>query len=112
MQYLICAKIIFTNIKDLFTKSSNSSLSISWWLYRAVFLQQRILDELSSSLFDQLELYKKDMLAQFGKLEEVSKYWRNLLAEGEGSTIACMACLEAAMVDYKYGRVDASRCLL
>lgn len=52
------------------------------------------------------------MLARFGKLEEVSRYWGNLLAEGEGSTIACMACLEAAMVDYKYGRVDASRFLL
>jgi hypothetical protein len=68
------------------------------------------LDELSSSLFDQLELYKKDMLAQFGKSDKVSN-WCNLLAEGEGSTIACMACLEVAMVDYKYGRVDASRFL-
>ncbi|KAJ3702386.1 hypothetical protein LUZ61_006091 [Rhynchospora tenuis] len=109
LQYLVCAKIIFTSIMNLFTKSSNSSLSISWWQCRVLFLQQRILDELSSSLFDQLESYKRDMLAQFGKSEEVSKYWGDLLLEGEPSTISCMACLEAAMIDYKYGRVDASR---
>ena len=74
-------------------------------------LQQNILDELSSSLSDQVQVYKNKMLGYFGELEKVSTYWDSLLFDGEGSYFVSAAFLEAGIVEYKYGRVDASRSL-
>ena len=74
-------------------------------------LLQNILDELSSSLFDQVQVYKNKMLGYFGELEKVSTYWDSLLFDGEGSYFVSAAFLEAGIVEYKYGRVDASRSL-
>lgn len=71
--------------------------------------QQNILDELSSSLFDQVQVYKNKMLAHFGELERVSSYWGSFLGDGEGSSLVSAALLEAGLAEYKYGRVDASR---
>lgn len=73
--------------------------------------QQNILDELSSSLFDQVQVYKNKMLVHFGELEKVSIYWDSLLCDGEGSYLVSAAFLEAGIAEYKYGHVDASRSL-
>ncbi|KAJ3678632.1 hypothetical protein LUZ60_002435 [Juncus effusus] len=109
LQYLVFAKIIFKSIKDCCTKNNKNIGTLNWWLFRVYFLQQRILDELSSTLLNELELYKNEILSQFGNFEKVSGYFGNLLLEGEGSVIACMACLEAANFEYKYCYVDRAR---
>ncbi|EMS64087.1 Tetratricopeptide repeat protein 27-like protein [Triticum urartu] len=49
------------------------------------------------------------MLTHFGELEKVSSYWGSLLCDGEGRSFVSAAFLEAGIVEYKYGRVDASR---
>lgn len=69
------------------------------------------MDELSSSLFDQVQVYKNKMLSHFGELEKVSTYWDSLLSDGEGSYFVSAAFLEAGIMEYKYGHVDASRSL-
>ena len=74
-------------------------------------LQQNILDELSSSLFDQVQVYKNKLLGYFGELEKVSTYWDSLLFDGEGSYFVSAAFLEVGIVEYKYGHLDASRSL-
>ena len=71
--------------------------------------QQNILDEQSSSLFDQVQVYKNKMLNHFGEIEKVYSYWGSLLCDGEGSSFVSAAFLEAGIAEYKYGRVDASR---
>lgn len=83
--------------------------SISWWLCRLILLQQRILDELSSSLYDLLQVCKKEILNQFGELDYVINYWGSLLYEGEAAAIVSMAQLEAGILEYKYARVDSLR---
>uniref|UniRef100_A0ACD5VXK4 Uncharacterized protein n=1 Tax=Avena sativa TaxID=4498 RepID=A0ACD5VXK4_AVESA len=83
--------------------------SVSWWLCRLSMSQQNILDELSSSLFDQVQVHKNKMLTHFGELERVSSYWGYFLCDGEGSSLVSTALLEAGLAEYKYGRVDASR---
>jgi len=51
------------------------------------------------------------MLGYFGELEKVSTYWDSLLFDGEGSYFVSAAFLEVGIVEYKYGRLDASRSL-
>ncbi|XP_072987775.1 uncharacterized protein [Typha latifolia] len=113
LQYIVYAKILLSKLKDLSTKGKNTCLSgkgsVSWWLCRIILLQQRILEELSSSLYELVQVLKKDTLLQFGELEKVSSYWGSLLYEGEGLTIVSVAQLEAGIAEYKYGRVDSSR---
>jgi hypothetical protein len=71
--------------------------------------QQNILAELSSSLFDHVQVYKNKMLGHFGELENVSAYYGPLLYGGEAYHFVSAAFLEAGIAEYKYGRVDASR---
>jgi hypothetical protein len=71
--------------------------------------QQNILAELSSSLFDHVQVYKNRMLGHFGELENVSAYYGPLLYDGEAYHFVSAAFLEAGIAEYKYGRVDASR---
>ena len=87
----------------------SDSWSLSWWLCRLSLSQQNILDDLSSSLFDQVQVHKNKMLTHFGELERVSIYWGSFLCDGEGSSLVSAAFLEAGIAEYKYGRVDASR---
>ncbi|XP_037467871.1 tetratricopeptide repeat protein 27 homolog isoform X2 [Triticum dicoccoides] len=104
LQLIVFAELLLTSIKSL----DSDFWSISWWLCRLSMSQQNILDELSSSLFDQVQVYKNKMLAHFGELETVSSYWGSLLGDGEGSSLVSAALLEAGLAEYKYGRVDAS----
>lgn len=74
-----------------------------------MLLQQRMLDERSSSLFDLLQVYTLETLQCFGTSEKVKSYWGIELQEGEAATIVSMLHLEAGMMDHTYGRVDSSR---
>lgn len=74
-----------------------------------MLLQQRMLDERSSSLFDLLQVYTLETLQCFGTSEKVKSYWGTELQEGEAATIVSMLHLEAGMMDHTYGRVDSSR---
>uniref|UniRef100_A0ACD5UN51 Uncharacterized protein n=1 Tax=Avena sativa TaxID=4498 RepID=A0ACD5UN51_AVESA len=106
LQFIIFAELLFTSIKSL---DSSDCWSVSWWLCRISMYQQNILDEQSSSLFDQVQVYKTKMLNHFDELEKVCSYWGSLLCDGEGSSFVSAAFLEAGITEYKYGRVDASR---
>ncbi|TVU39421.1 hypothetical protein EJB05_12840, partial [Eragrostis curvula] len=106
LQFIVFAELLFTSTQTL---DLSDCLSVSWWLFRLSMFQQNILDELSSSLFDQVQVYKNKMLGHFGELENVSAYWGPLLCDGEGSYFVSAAFLEAGIAEYKYGRVDASR---
>jgi hypothetical protein len=105
LQFIVFAELMLTSIKIL----DSDIWSVSWWLCRLSMSQQNILDELSSSLFDQVQVHKNKMLTHFGELERVSSYWGSFLCDGEGSTLVSVALLEAGLAEYKYGRVDASR---
>ncbi|XP_047083724.1 tetratricopeptide repeat protein 27 homolog [Lolium rigidum] len=106
LQFIVFAEILFTSMMSL---DSSGFRSVPWWLCRVSMSQQNILDELSSSLFDQVQVYKNKMLTHFGDLEKVSSYWSSSLCDGEGSSLVSAAYIEAGIAEYKYGRVDASR---
>ncbi|KAE8126170.1 hypothetical protein FH972_020914 [Carpinus fangiana] len=113
LQYIVFAKMLLTRTRDTLFGGSVSSTykisSITWWLSRIVFLQQRILDERSSSLFDLLHVYMGETLQCFDTIEKVTSYFGSSLCDGEASTITSMVHLEAGMMEYTYGRVDSCR---
>ncbi|KAK7316881.1 hypothetical protein RJT34_00661 [Clitoria ternatea] len=107
LQYLVFAKLLLLRMKDLSVEIEVGSLS--WWLARVLLLQQRILDERSSSLFDLLHVYMGEALRQFGTSELVWSYWDADLRDGESAAIVSMLNLEAGIMEYAYGRVDTCR---
>lgn len=102
--------------KDLLFGESISSLygikSISWWLARLLLIEQRILDKLSSSLFDLLQVSMSETLHHFGTLEQVTSYWGANLHSEEACTIVSIVHLEAGIMEHTYGRIDSCRYLL
>lgn len=116
LQYIVYAKILLSKAKDMSVEGNSSCLisikSIYWWLYRLLFLHQRILDELSSNIYDELQVFRKNTLNYFGKLEDVTNYWGSLLCQGDAATVVSMVHLEAAIVENKFCRDDSSRLLL
>ncbi|OWM66522.1 hypothetical protein CDL15_Pgr013739 [Punica granatum] len=113
LQYIVYAKILLMKIRDLLSQghisSSDSLQSISWWLARVILLQQRIMDERSSFLFDLLQVFMGESLYNFGTLERVSSYWGSKLFKEEISAIVSMVHLEAGIGEYTYGRTDSCR---
>ncbi|XP_065850492.1 uncharacterized protein [Euphorbia lathyris] len=113
LQFIVLAKLLVTRIKDLLFEGSVSKTygirSISWWLARVLLVQQRTLDELSSSLFDLLHVYVGETLHHFSTLEQVMSYWGANLHDEEASCIVSMAHLEAGLMEHIYGRVDSCR---
>ncbi|XP_061376118.1 uncharacterized protein LOC133318158 [Gastrolobium bilobum] len=105
LQYIVFAKVLLMRMKDL----SFEIGSLSWWLVRVLLLQQRILDERSSSLCDLLHVYMGEALRQFGTSELVKGYWDVGLRDGESLAIVSMLQLEAGIMEYAYGRVDSCR---
>lgn len=104
--------MLLMKTKDLSLEGRDSlcgTRSISWWLARLILLQQRILDERSSSLFDMLQVLMGETLHYFGDSEKVTSYWGTKLQEGEALTVVSMFHLEAGIIEYTYGRVDSSR---
>jgi len=86
--------------------------SLTWWLGRVLLLEQRILDERSSTLFDLLHAYMSEALQQFGTSEQVQSYWEVDLHDGESLAIVSLLHLEAGIMEYAYGRVDPCRSVL
>ncbi|KDP35721.1 hypothetical protein JCGZ_10493 [Jatropha curcas] len=113
LQFLAFAKMLVMKTKDLLFEGSMSSIygirSISWWLARVLLVQQRTLDELSSSLFDLLQVNMGETLNHFGALEQIASYWGVKLHDEEASRIVSMLHLEAGIIEYTYGRTDSCR---
>ncbi|BAF21472.2 Os07g0455100 [Oryza sativa Japonica Group] len=105
IMFIVFAELMLTSIKSL---DPTDCCSVSWWLCRLSMVRQNIVDELSSTLFDQVQEYKNKTLAHFGELENVFSYWGPLLCDGEGSYFVSAAFLEAGIAEYKYGRIDQS----
>ncbi|CAI8599165.1 unnamed protein product [Vicia faba] len=105
LQYIVFAKMLLMRMKDL----SVDIRSLTWWLGRVLLLEQRILDERSSTLFDLLHAYMGEALQQFGTSEQVQSYWEVGLLDGESSAIVSLLHLEAGIMEYVYGRVDPCR---
>ncbi|KAI3943018.1 hypothetical protein MKX01_024941 [Papaver californicum] len=110
LQYIVFAKMLLVKTKDLSFERKNSfcggTRTLSWWLSRLILLQQRISEELSSSLFDALQVLMRDTLDHFGKLESISSYWGAQLHEGEALDVLSAAHLQAGLIEYTYGRID------
>ena len=83
--------------------------SISWWLVRLLLIQQKVLDELSSHMFDLLQVFMRESSNHFGTMEKVVSYWGANFPEEEAQTIVAMLYLEMGIVEHIYGRVDFSR---
>ncbi|GMI88685.1 hypothetical protein like AT5G17270 [Hibiscus trionum] len=113
LQYIVFAKMLLLKTRDLLFEASVTSTfkirSISWWLFRALLVHQRILDERSSSLFDLLQVVKGENSDHFGSLEKVTSYWGDQLQDEEASTVVSMVHLEAGVLEYIYGRLDHCR---
>ncbi|KAE9608627.1 putative 43kDa postsynaptic protein [Lupinus albus] len=113
LQYIVFAKMLLMRMKDLLFQGTTSSSieirSLSWWLARILLLQQRILDERSSSLCDMLHVYMGQALKHFSSSDEVKSYWVSNLHDGESLDIVSMLHLEAGIMEYAYGRVDSCR---
>ncbi|CAN6480642.1 unnamed protein product [Victoria cruziana] len=113
LQYLVYAKRLLLKVNDSSSHGGsvcfNKIESNSWWLLRLLVLQQRILEEQSPSLYNELKDKIQVILHDFGDISSVGNYWRNQLCEGEASTITAAAHLEAGIVEHLYGRVDNSR---
>ncbi|KAL3829244.1 hypothetical protein ACJIZ3_018046 [Penstemon smallii] len=110
LQYVIFAKTLLLRTRDLLLEGKFSSKdgvrSITWWLGRSLFLQQRLLDERSSFLFDMLRVCKRESLFYLGTLEKIKDYWG---ANEDCSTVLSTFHVEVGIQELYYGRVDASR---
>ncbi|KAG0448902.1 hypothetical protein HPP92_027588 [Vanilla planifolia] len=113
LQYFEYAKMILLKIQDFCRTDifsySNAPKTTSWWLCRLLLLQQRILDDLSSSLYNLLQVFKNETILNFGEKNSVKQYWGTLLHDNEALTVASMLQLEAGIMEYQYGRIDSSR---
>lgn len=113
LECIVFAKMLVMKAKDLLFEGSISSAygirSISWWLARVLLIEQRILDELSSSLFDLLQVSMGETLRHFGTLEHVANYWGDELGNEEAADIVSTVHLEAGIMEQTYGRVDSCR---
>ncbi|XP_009597932.1 uncharacterized protein [Nicotiana tomentosiformis] len=113
LQYITFAKILLMRTKDILSERNDLGMdgarSISWWLARLLIIQQKLLDDRSSSLFDLLQVLTRESLQHIGSLEKVKDYWASLISEEDVSTIVSMLHLEAGIMELYYGRVDASR---
>lgn len=112
-QYIVYAKLLLMKTRDLLSQghisSSDSVQSLSWWLARVILLQQRIMDERSSSLLDLFQVFIGESLHHFGTIERVLSYWGSKLFNEEISAIVSMIHLEAGIGEYTYGRADCCR---
>ncbi|XP_024042045.1 uncharacterized protein LOC18045362 [Citrus clementina] len=113
LQYIVFAKMLIMKTKDLLSDATvlpvNGIGTISWWLTRLLLMDQRILDEQSSSLYDLLKVFMAETLQNFGTLVNVSTYWGNQLHDIDPSEIVSTFHLEAGLLEHIYRRVDSCR---
>ncbi|KAG9455334.1 hypothetical protein H6P81_008238 [Aristolochia fimbriata] len=112
VQYIVFAEMLLIKTKDIGYVESDSYFSgpatILWWLCRLLFLQQNILDERSSSLFDLIQVFMRQSFHHFGDLDKVVSYWGTQLREKEALAVVSLANLEAGIIELSYGRVESS----
>ncbi|KAL9663455.1 hypothetical protein QQ045_018841 [Rhodiola kirilowii] len=106
--------MLLTKTKDyLFGQPFESPFcirTISWWLARINFIQQKIMYDRSSSLFDSLQVLVNETLDHFGTKEKVRSYWGDTYChEEEASSMTAMIHLETGFMDQTYGRLDKCR---
>ncbi|KAL3829214.1 hypothetical protein ACJIZ3_018016 [Penstemon smallii] len=99
LQYIIFAKTLLLKTRDFLFEGKCSSID-------ALFLQQRLLDERSSFLFDLLQVFKRESLFYLGSLEKIKDYWG---ANEDCSNFLSTFHLEVGIQELYYGFVDASR---
>ncbi|XP_068650102.1 uncharacterized protein [Aristolochia californica] len=113
LQYIVFAKLLLIKTKDMCyvgrDSYSGGPATILWWISRLLFLQQNILDERSSSLFDLVQVFMRERLHHFGELNKVISYWGTQLSKNEALAVVSMANLEAGLIELSYGRVESSR---
>lgn len=80
--------------------------SMTWWLARALFLHQKLLEEHSSCLFDLLQVFTNESFLYLGTLEKIKDYW---CANEDCATILSMLHLEVGILELYYGRMDTSK---
>lgn len=112
-QYFILAKMLLIKTRQKTSEYSNIYKdllrSISWWVSRLLLVQQKILDERSRSLYEQLQVAMGETLKHFGQATNVIEYWENTLTEREVSDIVAAANLEAGIKEHAYGYIDRAR---
>ncbi|CAI9108484.1 OLC1v1008082C1 [Oldenlandia corymbosa var. corymbosa] len=111
LQHLVFAKVLLMKTKDLLLHKSISTgavRSISWWLLRLLLVHQKLLDSLSSSLFDLLQVSSRESLHHFGALANVKNYWGLELSEEDASSMVSVLHLEVGIMELIYARVDSS----
>ncbi|GAB2268360.1 hypothetical protein Dimus_003325 [Dionaea muscipula] len=111
LQYIVFAKTMFMKTKDTLFGGNivDGVKSISWWSARLLLLQQRILNERCSSLFDLLQVFIAESLHHFDDMEKVASYWSEHILEEEASSIVSTLRLEAGLVELAFGRVYSAR---
>ncbi|GLJ51934.1 hypothetical protein SUGI_1103510 [Cryptomeria japonica] len=112
-QYFVLAKILLLKTRQITNEYDNMSIicpkSIAWWSSRLLLVQQKLLDERSRSLHDQLQVTMEETLKHFGQSTNVMGYWENELHKGDASDIVAVANLEAGIKELVYSYVDRAR---
>ncbi|KAI3760002.1 hypothetical protein L1987_50390 [Smallanthus sonchifolius] len=101
LEYIVFAKLLLLRIRDYFPTSS-------LWLARVLLVQQKLLDGLSSILFEKLKEVVTETLGHLGDLKKVKMYWMGT-DESVLSDIVSMVHLESGIIDFRYGHVDSSK---
>jgi hypothetical protein len=113
LQYFVLAKMLLIKTRQKSSEHGNiyndSVRSISWWVSRLLLVQQKILDERSRSLYEQLQVAMGETLKHFGQSTNVIEYWGNTLTEREVSDIVAAANLETGIEEHAYGYIDRAR---
>ncbi|GAA0153732.1 hypothetical protein LIER_11901 [Lithospermum erythrorhizon] len=113
LQYIVLAKVLLISIRDLSTEENlfpNDELrSMSWWIVRLILIQQKLLDDRSSSLFDLLQVFMRESLDHFDSSEKLTNYFGSDLSGEDALSIVSMLHLEAGILDLTYGRIDSFR---
>ncbi|XP_057872114.2 uncharacterized protein LOC131078433 [Cryptomeria japonica] len=112
-EYFVLAKILLLKTRQITNEYDNMSIicpkSIAWWSSRLLLVQQKLLDERSRSLHDQLQVTMEETLKHFGQSTNVMGYWENELHKGDASDIVAAANLEAGIKELVYSYVDRAR---
>ncbi|XP_024545311.1 tetratricopeptide repeat protein 27 homolog [Selaginella moellendorffii] len=104
-QYLVVAKVMFEAIKNIKEPATRV-----WWIARALFCQQKSLEERSPTLLKDVASGYAAVVKCFGtKFLKDCCGWYSLVSLEEENAIATMAFTEAALVEYYYGHADEGR---
>lgn len=113
MQYLILAKLLLVNPAEIVVKGGKGAESRgprtrSWWAFRVLLIQQRVLAERSASLRSLLVTASLGMVAHFGASEAVDRLnWK--FDPSEAKSVVAAAHLEIGLMEHVYGHDDAAR---